>query len=149
MGFVVGSFSAIPRPYTCFTDMFFLFLVGAFSGTVIALGVYFTAETTGWMLAHIVGLAMIGFMHGLCAPIHSSASRIGLVARLVLEWASKGAVAGLLATTIAELVMRDSNVALAKLVAPVLISLLLFGLAAMRYELWVRKRNAGNGEGLK
>jgi hypothetical protein len=149
MGFVIGSFSAIPRPYTCFTDMLFLSLVGAFSGTVIALGVYFTADTGGWLLAHTIGLAMIGFMDGLCAPIHPSSRRIGLVSRLVLEWASKGVVAGLLATTIAGLVMGDSNGAQAKLVAPVVISLLLFGAGAVRYELWVHKRKAGNGEGLK
>jgi hypothetical protein len=140
VGFFVGSLSAIPKPYTCFNHVLFLSFLGAVSGTAIALVGFLTAATIGWIIAHTIGLAMIGFMDGLYAPIESPSRRIGLVIRLVLEWASKGAVAGLLVATITESVIRGGDAAQAKLVVPVCLSLVLFVGVAVSYEMWIRQR---------
>jgi hypothetical protein len=140
VGFFIGSLSAIPKPYTSFDHVLSLVFLGALSGTAIALVAFFTADTLGWIIAHTIGLAIIGFMDGLYSPIESSSRRIGLLAHLVLEWASKGAVAGVLVATVTESVIQGSDAAQAKLVGPVCVSLLVFVSGAVSYELRIRQR---------
>jgi hypothetical protein len=140
VGFAIGSFSAIPKPYTCFCRAFSLSLVGAAGGTATALVGFFTADAAGWVLALTVGLALIGLLDGLCAPVEPPSRRSGLVSRLVLEWASRGAMAGLLVAAITGLVLRGGDAAQAKLALPVCLSLLLFVGLAGSYALWTRQR---------